>query len=522
MKLITLIRQDISELKYFKYIKFIIFILIILFTLFYKLDTWPNTFLFCELEGIKFQIGYFLAGINLYKDIAWTWIDSYLHTATHSPLIWLTQLGMPYYSELNFFSIRFTTVLLNFIALLFFFCTMRRAYSTTLAFACALLLSSTPAYLSIVRSASIISIGMSLAIISTCLLYQNLKQTNWFKIILFNLVLIITSYGHVTIRPLLPVYSAIVFFYLLKNKKTLLPVFIISLSIFLSPQFSNGSMPFKNYFLAKNEAINTLEFPEQDADQKILILKNQITQNAQNIIKQIFPLNIDQVFPSLAYSWHYISSPMFFWWFSLPGLLLFILFFRKNQLCLIFLILLAAIPGLFVSKGQPGLSRIHQLIPLIVIISTFGFYHFFQFIKLRSSLQFLLLMLMVFINAYNYFIFPKENVDITTSRHHEILDAISITKDRYPHNKIIVMCNTIASYECLHAFRRLQRGHHRNIQFFWVCAPEEISAKIDINTLVLDFHSECKLGIEPRLKLSSISEEIQALDSQLLLYEVNR
>jgi hypothetical protein len=510
----------------------IVFIIFSLFIYFYNLSSWPKYFSFCELDGLKYLFKFFLDAETRYFEPHWIWHDSYLHTAGLSPLMWIVH-GLPFsLMEYSNFTIRLGPILLALVSTTMAFYVLSLYFYKINSSLILLSLITAPAYLTIIRSSSIISIGFSLMLLCFSISLFIIKKPSAFKIFSFLIVIFLLCYGHTTVRIFAPIFIFLILIklFLYKPKKYLY-LYIVLLFFILLPQFHNFPVSFKLFFRAKGETI--LEHPffqTHDLEQLtnfLLMLFN----NLKQIFNQLFINQILKHEKVIAFSWHSTFGGLFYSWYSSAGFLFFLaLAPSRLKLYSAFFFTIGILPGVFAFKGHPGLSRIGLALPFFIFMMSYGYILFFDkfflfkgnnFLR-RIKIKYCFFALVFSLNLHNYFYFQRQDTDIYEKQNTLLSQVIETTKIHFPFKKIIISCNDSVSTLCLYEFLKLREKNESNVTFHWIFDPEYIIGQVTDQHILISFFST---GLANKmylynLKLLKFSEELKKIDPNFIALSV--
>ena len=215
---------------------FIVFCIFICFIFFYKLHHWPAVYQYSEFDGLKYLIQFFINLEFQYFNPHWLWHDSYLHTSGESPLMWLTH-SIPFLlMDYSFFTIRLGPVILAIFSILVTYKALNLLIHDQNNVVLILLsLVSSPAYLVLVRSSSIISIGISIHLLTISSIIFMMNKANFKNVLFSGILLVLLGYGHTTLRIFLPTLFIFISYILFIQNKRLFVFFLCFILILLMP-----------------------------------------------------------------------------------------------------------------------------------------------------------------------------------------------------------------------------------------------------------------------------------------------
>jgi 4-amino-4-deoxy-L-arabinose transferase-like glycosyltransferase len=383
-----------------QYIEILIFSALFIIS-FWRLGSYPAVFDQHVDFGIHPEVNKVFDHLAVPNEISWIWQDMHLGQAGRSPLLGgLLELGLRLFG-LTLFGVRIFPALFSFFGLIFFYVVMKKFYPPKLTLIFVAIFSTSPWYLTLVRSGGLTGFSLSLALVAICLvaLFINQEGRGVLLPFLAGLAVALIPYGYVVIRPFFLLLPLVVIFYHRRIKKINLAIFFIVILAIASVQLMDLQNASRAFYSARGESTLGAIFNgdcKTSADYKML--QDNIMRNINLEFNFLSGLNAWDNFwnPPLAYSFwipNIVVYPPFLVPFFLCGLLLctFRFFKKPSMLRLAPLLLfgLAVLPGTVMSAtGGPSISRdLLVLIPLYFFI-TYCIYRIYTFWQRKAeSLQ---------------------------------------------------------------------------------------------------------------------------------------
>jgi 4-amino-4-deoxy-L-arabinose transferase-like glycosyltransferase len=361
---------------------------------------------------------------------------------------------------LNEFSVRFISVLSGVIGvLLIYFISMNLFGKRSIALISALFFAIAPWSIYFSRAAyevnlaTTIFLGGFLAFIK----YIYGGQKNFKSLFVAFMLFILTMFTYHSFVLFIPIFVLILLMFFAKsifnNKKAyiLLIIFVIlgGFAVFSASSGSNklSTLIFndKNIIYERVERLRGDNAPKNQFVEKVLFNKYfgvsyQITQNYLNSFSPSFLF--DKGGEKLV---HNIGSSGYLYLFDAIFLLAGVagLFWNKEKSLklLIIWLIVAPIPSA-ITKDAPNITRLFVLMPLFVLVTAYGAYQIFTFLKKKTFINITVKILIVFLFILNilYFLdvyFVHFNVQRVRFWHYGYREAVELT-DKYPADKVVM------------------------------------------------------------------------------------
>jgi hypothetical protein len=379
------------------YIEILIFTLLFIIS-FWRLGSYPDVFDQHVDFGIHPEVNKVFDHLVDPNEISWIWQDMHLGQAGRSPLLGgLLELGLRLFG-LTLFGVRIFPALFSFLGLIFFYVVMKKFYPPKFTMMFIAIFSTSPWYLTLVRSGGLTGFSLSLALVAICLvaLFINQEGKGVLLPILAGIAVAMIPYGYVVIRLFFLLLPLVVLFYHRRIRKIHLLIFFIVILTIASVQLLDFPSAVKAFYSARGESIFGAILNgdcRSSADYKMLT--DNITRNINLEFNFLTGLNAWGNFwnPPLAHSFwvpNIVVYPPFLVPFFLCGLVLCTFRFFKKPSMLRFAPLLlfglAVLPGtVFSATGGPSISRDQLvLIPLYFFI-TYCIYRIYVFCQRKAE-----------------------------------------------------------------------------------------------------------------------------------------
>lgn len=453
--------------------------------IYWKLGSFPDSPDYNTIFSIKSQIDHFLDGAPLYAEdkwpsnfiqwgyVQWVWMEMHQGQSGFSPLFsFLVLTGFDFFG-FNLLGLRFPVATLCFLSIIFFYFSARKYIGKLHSVIFLLVLCSSPWFLIIARSGSLVGMSLAMVTITISLMLfmfdMNAKknQVNDIKFNLKNILMVlITSisvsllpYGYTPTRPIMLLMLLLV----LLNAKKLgwwrTGIFFGGAIAIFSLQLNNISLAFHNFFAARGEAISISVANLSDLE-KLKDIFSILTRNAVLIVQQLiidpwnYSLNtvvLENIFtqnPKLYYPMYWV-----------PCLIIGFCIFIKSSIikplsihtCVLAFFIFSLIPGLASRIGVPNPARmVLAMIPIYLFIAT-AFLAAYKIalerksILLRNILCFFVSTFLVFGSSYqiyNFFNFEIERFNYDSTSYKNFMVAFNKYYEAYPNAKFIFETRT--------------------------------------------------------------------------------
>jgi len=347
-----------------------------------------------------------------------------------------------YLFDLNAFSIRLPAAIFGILSVILIFFITKRIFNEKIALIAGFFSAISPWHLQYSRIAFPAISFLFMFLLSFLLLLKSIKNIKY--LILSSITLGLTFYTYAVSKLFVPLFLLIFLIIYRKNfnfnvVKKNYKVIIIAIIIFVLISF----LPFYLTFYGKgNERFSELSiFNKEKTDTPLKeFIKNYFSYYSPDFLFFGGDKNLR----------HGIRNIGQLYWFDiilvLTGLILALLNLKKkkNKL-LIFWLLIFPIAAALTNEGNPHATRSLIGLPVFIILSSYGFYYIFNFLKKNNKrilkiIFVIFILLSVFNIGYyfkNYYIdYPRYSKDLFQAKLDDAFDYLEENKDNY--NRVII------------------------------------------------------------------------------------
>jgi hypothetical protein len=365
-------------------------------------------------------------------DITWDWIELYQGQAGRSPIFGaLIELGLRLFG-LTLFGIRIFPAILGFFSLIFTYYTMNKFYPKNLSLLFILLLSTSPWYMTMIRSGGFTGFSVSLVLLAVSAVALLIKHDykGIMISILAGILVALLPYGYMIIRPIYLLLILLAIFYIGRIKIRNFILFLLCLVAIFSPQFNHLPASINSFFFARGESMYTSVDQTNLKNTDFTALKEKLKTNLQTQLNCLLGRN--QLFnfwnPNIAYCYwapDIVLFPRFLVPFLVLGFLICLIGFLRKWTMYYFTPLLflgvSLVPGTLSAIGDPNLSRDSLMVAPVYFLIALSLYQFLKFLYqklaptpftvrkfLVAMLNFILIIGILAYQVGNFFGYAKE------------------------------------------------------------------------------------------------------------------
>jgi hypothetical protein len=400
------------------------------FCLFWRLDSFPDFFERDVPHGLKYQVEELYDNHVTPGAVTWIWQDAYANSAGRSPIFAaVNMLGLRLFG-LSLLGSRLIPAAISFATLIFLFATLAKFRGLPFASGFTLLVVSSPFYLTLFRSGSILAFSANMAICAVCAALLYIRRPSALGLLCVAILTILLPYGHTSVRPV----PVAIFVILLACRRQLprhhLTIFFAIVFLSILPQFAKWPQPFRDYLNARGESLNAqfLERLSHGGDAWGYLVRK-FWENFIDAGRILLGFNYaarNFWFPAIAPSW----GPDFVLYFRfLVPFFLFGLWLQRKSWFWLAALLLSLAPGLFSGIGGPSVHRLPLLIFTVCYFIAAGIYRSVPALA-RKTVFVGSCVGIAILQAINFFYYPKEDInDFDTNGREFVETADAIVRD---------------------------------------------------------------------------------------------
>ena len=361
-----------------------------------RIGSLQSYFDYCVPHSITQAVNLALDGHKYPIDMTWYWTDMNQDDAGRSPIFTATvYIGIKLFG-FTLFGTRIVGVILSFLTLILIFYTINKFFSRLFSLLFLALLVSSPMYLTIARSGSIMGLSLSMVAVSLCLtalLFRSRKGVlsdkwmhDWILPVLAGVSTAILPYGY-TITRIIPIVLVLwVWINVRRLGARRVAVFTASVFAVVSVQIPNLRDSMKLYFNARGESIITSIGGREPGTSALSYILSRLLRNTQFIINYFLGLNKPEQFLNVPiadsfWSPNNVFYPKFLVPFLIAGIIWAVYHWvtkkRFKYIAPVLFLGITVLPGLLCGTGNPEQSRLSIMVLPAYFLMAYAFYRLF-------------------------------------------------------------------------------------------------------------------------------------------------
>lgn len=432
----------------------ILFFNICFIFLFFNLGGYPNHFEHCVADTIRINADKVINGLDVSDEQSWIWMDMHQHGGGQSPVFsFFIETGLRLFG-LTLFGVRLFPTLIAFALLVLMAHVFTMYFPKKAVYPFLLLLVTSPWYLTIVRTGSIVGFGFSLTLFAFSMLALMMKKPDSVIIpIITGIAIGLSPYGHTSARLFPILFTLWIIINIRKHnlRSSLIALGVIALIV--SFQFTNWEEASENYFAARGESLfKTAEKYSHGFE----VVFAKIVENIGISLNMIFGLNRPDQFLDVVIMDHYwggdaVVYPKYLVPFFMAGLGIgiFHIIKAKNKLQALFPYIFlgtALFPGILAGIGWPNPARgLLAIIPIYYFI-ILAFYSIMKFIiskkedakKVVSIILLCVIGLTAIYQGGNFYLIERPNDELRNNIGYDMADYLLAFFEEYPDHTVLV------------------------------------------------------------------------------------